>query len=479
MAASSRRRRGRRAEGRECEEERARFILRSRTTLCSYLYMPAWVVWAIVAVALAIGEILTPGLFFLGPIALAAVAAAIAAALGAGWVIELVVFVAGRGRVARRPAADRAPHLRMPAARCAPAPPRSSARARSSLERVDARGGRVKIGGEVWSARAFDESQVIEPGTRGPGRRDRGRDRARLRTRRIGMCPLDRRSSSSRCSSSSRSRGRSGSSRRRAPASSSASAATAARSRPGLAIVVPFVDRLRPLIDLREQVVSFHAAAGDHRGQPRRLHRLGHLLPGHRREGGDLRDRELHPGDRAAHRHDAAQRDRRHGAREDAHLARRDQQPAARRARRGDRQVGDPRQPRRAQGDRPAGLDPGVDGEADARRPREARRDPHRRGRASSRRSSPPRARSRRRSSRPRAQRQATILEAEGQAKAIDDRLPGDPRRRRRPEAARLPVPPDAAADRAGRGEQDLDHPERAQQALGRIAGVVPSDTPA
>ena len=38
---------------------------------------------------------------------------------------------------------------------------------------------------------------------------------------------------------------------------------------PGLAIVVPFVDRLKPLIDLREQVVSFAAAAGDHRGQPR------------------------------------------------------------------------------------------------------------------------------------------------------------------------------------------------------------------
>ena len=26
---------------------------------------------------------------------------------------------------------------------------------------------------------------------------------------------------------------------------------------PGLALVIPFVDRLRPLIDLREQVVSF------------------------------------------------------------------------------------------------------------------------------------------------------------------------------------------------------------------------------
>jgi membrane protein implicated in regulation of membrane protease activity len=31
---------------------------------------------------------------------------------------------------------------------------------------VDADGGQVKIGGEVWSARSFDESQVIEPGTR-------------------------------------------------------------------------------------------------------------------------------------------------------------------------------------------------------------------------------------------------------------------------------------------------------------------------
>ena len=32
--------------------------------------MPAWVAWAILAVLLAVGEIFTPGLFFLGPIAL-------------------------------------------------------------------------------------------------------------------------------------------------------------------------------------------------------------------------------------------------------------------------------------------------------------------------------------------------------------------------------------------------------------------------
>jgi membrane protein implicated in regulation of membrane protease activity len=30
---------------------------------------------------------------------------------------------------------------------------------------VDLHGGRVKIGGEVWSARAYDESQVIEAGS--------------------------------------------------------------------------------------------------------------------------------------------------------------------------------------------------------------------------------------------------------------------------------------------------------------------------
>jgi membrane protein implicated in regulation of membrane protease activity len=34
------------------------------------------------------------------------------------------------------------------------------------LERVDDLGGRVKIGGEVWTARAFFEGQVYEPGAR-------------------------------------------------------------------------------------------------------------------------------------------------------------------------------------------------------------------------------------------------------------------------------------------------------------------------
>jgi membrane protein implicated in regulation of membrane protease activity len=34
------------------------------------------------------------------------------------------------------------------------------------LDRVDVDGGRVKIGGEIWTARAMVEDEVLEPGTR-------------------------------------------------------------------------------------------------------------------------------------------------------------------------------------------------------------------------------------------------------------------------------------------------------------------------
>jgi membrane protein implicated in regulation of membrane protease activity len=127
--------------------------------------VPAWLIWSIVALALAVGEILTPGLFFLGPVAVAGVAAAVAAAVGAGWVIDLIVFVAGAAASLAflRPIARR--HVRLPLALRTGAAALVGAPA-VVLERVDAAGGRVKIGGEVWSARAFDEQQVLEPGTK-------------------------------------------------------------------------------------------------------------------------------------------------------------------------------------------------------------------------------------------------------------------------------------------------------------------------
>ena len=126
--------------------------------------MPAWVIWAIVAVALAVGEIATPGLFFLGPVALAAVLAAVVAAIGGGAAIQLIVFIVGAlaSLATIRPIARR--HLQMPARLRTGTAALVGARA-LVLERIDRHGGRVRIGGEVWSARAFDESQVIEPGT--------------------------------------------------------------------------------------------------------------------------------------------------------------------------------------------------------------------------------------------------------------------------------------------------------------------------
>jgi membrane protein implicated in regulation of membrane protease activity len=124
----------------------------------------AWVIWAIVAVGFAIGEILTPGLFWLGPIALAGVLAAIAAAIGLGAGLQLLVFIlasiASLGIL--RPIARA--HLRMPHALRTGTAALVGARG-LVLDRTDANGGRVKIGGEVWSARSFDETQVFEPGT--------------------------------------------------------------------------------------------------------------------------------------------------------------------------------------------------------------------------------------------------------------------------------------------------------------------------
>jgi membrane protein implicated in regulation of membrane protease activity len=125
----------------------------------------SWLVWALVAVLLLIGEVLTPGLFFLGPMAIAAVAAAVAAALGGGWVVELAVFVVGSVAAVGvlRPIARS--HIRVPHA------VRTGAAALVGasgvvVEQVDGEGGRVKIGGEVWSARALDETQVLSPGTK-------------------------------------------------------------------------------------------------------------------------------------------------------------------------------------------------------------------------------------------------------------------------------------------------------------------------
>jgi membrane protein implicated in regulation of membrane protease activity len=125
----------------------------------------AWLAWAIAAVLLAVGEIFTPGLFFLGPVALAAVAAALAAVAGAAVWLQIVVFAAASlASVGLLRPIARA-HLRMPPAIRTGTAALEGAHA-TVLQRVDEHGGRVRIGGEEWSARAYMPDQVIEPGTR-------------------------------------------------------------------------------------------------------------------------------------------------------------------------------------------------------------------------------------------------------------------------------------------------------------------------
>ena len=126
--------------------------------------MPDWVLWLIAAAALAAGEVLTLG-FFLGPIALAAILAALVAGIGAGAEVQFLTFIAASvaSLAVLRPIARRHVHT--------PVQIRTGAAALVGqravvLDRVDADGGRIKLAGEIWTARPFDEDQAFEPGVR-------------------------------------------------------------------------------------------------------------------------------------------------------------------------------------------------------------------------------------------------------------------------------------------------------------------------
>jgi membrane protein implicated in regulation of membrane protease activity len=126
--------------------------------------MPDWVIWAIAAAALAGGEVLTLG-FFLGLIALGAAVAAVAAAVGLSVELQVALFtvtsVASLAFI--RPIALR--HMKTPARLKSGTAALVGTRA-VVLERVDRDRGQVKIGGEIWTARAYDEDDVFEPGAR-------------------------------------------------------------------------------------------------------------------------------------------------------------------------------------------------------------------------------------------------------------------------------------------------------------------------
>ncbi len=125
--------------------------------------MPEWVIWMLLAAALGLGEVFTLS-FLLAPLAVAAVLAGLAALTGVAIALQVVVFIAAAvaslGVI--RPIARR--HLRTPPQIRTGSAALVGARA-TVVERVDANGGMVRLRGETWTARAYDESQVIEPGT--------------------------------------------------------------------------------------------------------------------------------------------------------------------------------------------------------------------------------------------------------------------------------------------------------------------------
>ncbi|GHB29121.1 membrane protein [Streptomyces viridiviolaceus] len=122
----------------------------------------AWVWWLVAAAALGIPLVVTAMPEF-GMLAVGAVAAAIASGVGAGLVVQLLVFVIVSVALIAvvRPVAAR---HRSQRPRLATGVDALKGRQAVVLERVDASGGRIKLAGEVWSARTLDTGRAYEVG---------------------------------------------------------------------------------------------------------------------------------------------------------------------------------------------------------------------------------------------------------------------------------------------------------------------------
>jgi membrane protein implicated in regulation of membrane protease activity len=122
----------------------------------------AWVWWLIGAVGLGIPLVVTAMPEF-GMLAVGAVAGAVTAGLGGGVVLQVVVFAAVSVALIAvvRPVATRHRSQRPQLATGIDALKGKQA---VVLERVDGSGGRIKLAGEVWSARALDTGRAYEVG---------------------------------------------------------------------------------------------------------------------------------------------------------------------------------------------------------------------------------------------------------------------------------------------------------------------------
>ena len=421
--------------------------------------MEDWVWWMIAAGGLAVGEIFTLG-FFLGPIAIAATLTAIVSLAGGGLAVSWVVFIVASVGLRSRAAADRATS---PAHTAQHSHRHRRARGgpRDVLERVDANGGQVKIGGETWSARAYDEDDTFEPGARVEVMKIDGATAlvaeweecepiwpALIVLIVVAVVVLFTLSRAIRIVP----QARAGIVERLGRYNRTLDA--------GLALVIPYVDRVKPLIDLRETVVSFppqpvitednlvinidtviYFQVTDPKAA---TYEIQDFIAGIEQLtvttlrnviGGMTLEDTLTSRDKvsAALRHVLDEATGKWGIR----------------VNRVELKAVDP----------PASIQEAMEKQMRAERDRRAAILTAEGVKQSQILTAE-------------GEKQSAILRAEGQARGADPRVPGPvqgdrdsvrghPPRRRRPEAARLPVPPGAAADRAGRVEQGLDHPER------------------
>jgi membrane protein implicated in regulation of membrane protease activity len=122
----------------------------------------AWVWWLVGAAALGIPLVVTAMPEF-GMFAVGAVAAAVVAGFGGGVVLQVLAFAAVSVALIAvvRPIAARHRTQRPQLVTGVEA---LKGRQAVVLERVDGSGGRIKLAGEIWSARALDTDRTYEVG---------------------------------------------------------------------------------------------------------------------------------------------------------------------------------------------------------------------------------------------------------------------------------------------------------------------------
>jgi membrane protein implicated in regulation of membrane protease activity len=125
--------------------------------------MGIWIFWLLAAAVLGVAEVMTATLAF-GLVAVAALVGAGVGAAGGDLALQFGAFAlaSAAGLTLVRPFAMR--HIRQP-----PLLRTGTAalvgRSGYTLDEVTAHGGRVRIGGEEWSARPYDETLTIPKGT--------------------------------------------------------------------------------------------------------------------------------------------------------------------------------------------------------------------------------------------------------------------------------------------------------------------------